>query len=168
MRKLKTHIKRDQLHEIKLINTMRGRKKMAAIDPKSISPFDDKKQLNAFDVTLDAKAGQASAPDSTMLNLTGTNDTKEQAERVQRMMYAPVIALTIVWDGRMDAVTNIVASANLSPAQIMSMLSDALKFSAASMAQMEQRAKSAQHPDERNIPLPPNDPYNRDSERGAG
>ena len=117
------------------------------------------KVAKAFEKAFEPKVNE---PESAMLTLTGTSDVQEQAERVQKMMYAPVIALTVVWDGRMDCVTSIVASANLSPTQIMGMLSDALKFSAASMQQMEQRAKAAQNSVERTTTLPPND-----SQRGG-
>lgn len=92
--------------------------------------------------TLIPPAAQAPAPPPTLAELFGTSDPAAQALRAQEMAYSPVVALTVLWDGRLKTVTSVAVTSVVQPSDIVGMLSDAQRFMAAKIAEAEQAARA--------------------------
>lgn len=78
----------------------------------------------------------------TLAELFGTNDPTEQAARAQDMAYAPVVALTLLWDGRLKAVTSVAVTSVVQPSDIVGILSDGQRFMATKIAEAERIAQA--------------------------
>lgn len=92
--------------------------------------------------TLIPPAAQPAPAPPTLAELFGTDDPAAQALRAQEMAYSPVVALTVLWDGRLKTVTSVAVTSVVQPSDIVGMLSDAQRFMAAKIAEAEQAARA--------------------------
>lgn len=91
----------------------------------------------------------------TLGELFGTEDPTEQAARAQEMAYAPVVALTLLWDGRLKAVTSVAVTSVVQPSDIVGILSDGQRFMATKIAEAERVAQAQMAGKAPAPPMPP-------------
>lgn len=91
----------------------------------------------------------------TLAELFGTDDPVKQAALAQEMAYSPVVALTLLWDGRLKAVTSVAVTSVVQPSDIVGILSDGQRFMATKIAEAERVAQAQVQGKAPTPPMPP-------------